>query len=93
MGFDANRVTESILVAEPPDKSVDSKTTFEKHYSIHEIATLWGLSVKTVRRLFDNEPGVIELANPETRFKRAYVTRRVPESVLLRVHRKLRRSA
>ena len=81
------------LTADSPGGSVESITTFERHYSIHDISVLWGLSEKTVRRLFENEPGVIELANAETRFKRGYVTRRVPESVLLRVHRKLRRAA
>jgi AraC-like DNA-binding protein len=67
--------------------------TFEKHYSINEISQLWGLSQKTVRRIFEKEPGVIELANPGSRHKRTYVTRRVPESVLRRVYRKLSKPA
>jgi hypothetical protein len=65
----------------------------QRHYSISEIAELWGLDEKTVRRLFASEPGVVELANEETRTKRSYVTRRIPESVLRRVHRRLTRSA
>ena len=65
----------------------------ERHYSIQEVAVLWNLSEKTVRRLFENEPGVIEIGNGESRFRRAYVTRRIPESVAQRVHRRLRRSA
>jgi hypothetical protein len=67
--------------------------TFEKHYSINEISHLWGLSQKTVRRIFEQEPGVIQLANHKSRFKRSYVTRRIPESVLRRVHRKLQKPA
>jgi hypothetical protein len=67
--------------------------TFEKHYSINEISHLWGLSQKTVRRIFEHEPGVIELANHRSRRKRTYVTRRIPESVLRRVHRKLQKPA
>jgi hypothetical protein len=93
MGTHLNGLTERNLGTDSLGGSVDSVTTFEKHYSIQDISVLWGLSEKTVRRLFENERGVIELANAETRFKRAYVTRRVPESVLLRVHRKLRRAA
>ena len=67
--------------------------TFEKHYSINEISELWGLSQKTVRRIFDEEPGVVELDNRRSRHKRAYVTRKIPESVVKRVHRKLQKSA
>jgi hypothetical protein len=33
----------------------------ERHYSIDEISTLWGLSHKTIPRIFPNEPGVVEL--------------------------------
>ena len=62
----------------------------EKHYSILEIAELWALSQRTVRRIFENEPGVIAWAHAETMRKRGYRTLRVPETVLQRVHRKLR---
>jgi len=67
--------------------------TFEKHYSINEISQLWGLSRRTIRRIFEQEPGIIELTNHKSRHKRAYVTRRVPESVLRRVHHKLQKTA
>jgi AraC-like DNA-binding protein len=67
--------------------------TLERHYSINEISRLWGLSQKTVRRIFEKEPGVLELANPRSRRKRTYVTRRIPESVLQRVYRKLQKPA
>ena len=65
----------------------------EKHYSIIEISKLWALSEKTVRRIFEREPGVILWGSAETRHKRGYRTLRVPETVLLRVHRKLRRAS
>jgi len=65
----------------------------ERHYSVQELAVLWNLSERTVRRLFEDEPGVIEIGSTESRFTRAYVTRRIPESVAQRVHRRLRRSA
>jgi len=81
----------------PPIPSEESgaitELSLQRHYSISEIAELWGLDEKTVRRLFASEPGVVELANEETRSKRSYVTRRIPESVLRRVHRRLTRSA
>ena len=60
----------------------------ERHYSVAEIAEMWGLSEKTVRRIFEEEDGVLQWGNPETRRKRGYITLRIPESVLLRVRRK-----
>ena len=59
----------------------------ERHYSVGEIAERWGLSEKTIRRMFENEEGVLQWGRPETRRKRGYITLRIPESVLLRVHR------
>jgi len=70
-----------------------TELSLQRHCSISEIAELWCLDEKTVRRLFASEPGVVELANEETRSKRSYITRRIPESVLRRVHRRLTRSA
>jgi hypothetical protein len=62
----------------------------EKHYSVPELARLWHLSEKTIRRMFENEPGVIVWGVAETRFKRRYRTLRIPATVVLRVHRQLR---
>jgi len=62
----------------------------EKHYSVWELAQLWGLSEKTIRRMFMDEPGVVKWGHDEGRFKRAYTTLRIPESVVQRVHRRLR---
>jgi hypothetical protein len=59
-----------------------------RHFSPLEIAELWGLSVDTVRRLFANEPGVLQISNPR-RGRRNYATMRIPEMVAARVHRKL----
>ena len=39
---------------------------FEKHYRVKELAGIWGLSPKTVTRLFEDEPGVIRVANEVT---------------------------
>ncbi len=59
----------------------------ERHYSVSEVAALWAISENTVRRIFDGENGVLRWGSPETTRKRAYQTLRIPESVLIRVHR------
>jgi TPP-dependent 2-oxoacid decarboxylase len=48
------------------------------------------LSEKTIRRMFEREPGVLCWGKSETRFRRGYRTLRIPETVMLRVHRQLR---
>jgi hypothetical protein len=61
-----------------------------RHYSPAEIAQLWGLSVDSVRKIVENEPGVLVLGNTEPRRgKRSYTTLRIPEPVAERVHRRL----
>src|SRR6516165_7019231 len=63
-------------------------TAFEKHYRVKDLAGLWGLSPKTVSRIFADEAGVIRVANDGTT-KRKYATLSLPESVASRVHEKL----
>lgn len=67
----------------------DSDKALEKHYSVGEVAKMWGWSQNTIRRMFANEPGILEWGTEETRFKRSYTTLRIPESVIARVHRRL----
>lgn len=62
----------------------------EKHYSVSDLAQLWGLSERTIRRMFFDEPGVVKWGHEERRFRRGYTTLRIPESVVQRVHRRLR---
>lgn len=76
-----------------PSPVVSIDLASEKHYSVIEIAKLWALSEKTVRRIFEREPGVIHWSTAERLHKRGYRTLRVPETVLHRVHRKLRRAS
>jgi hypothetical protein len=64
-------------------------TGTEKHYSIAEIATLWGLSERTIRRMLDREPGILVWGQPGDGKRRRRLTVRVPESVLLRIHSRL----
>jgi len=48
---------------------------------------------ETVRRMFENEEGVLLWGNPETRRKRGYITLRIPESVMMLVHLKREKRA
>src|SRR5436190_14300271 len=62
----------------------------QRHYSVAELGKLWNLSEKTIRRIFENEPGVLQWGKTETTSRRTYMTLRIPETVALRVHRRLR---
>jgi hypothetical protein len=62
--------------------------TFEKHYRVKELAGLWGLSARTVTRMFAKEAGVIRITNEGTG-KRKYVTLSIPQSVASQVHERL----
>ncbi|MGB2590958.1 MAG: hypothetical protein WAJ96_09935 [Candidatus Acidiferrum sp.] len=65
----------------------------EKHYTVTEIAKLWQFSIDTIRALFRNRPGVLKVGTGETRKKRAYISIRIPESILQQVHAELRKAA
>jgi transcriptional regulator GlxA family with amidase domain len=60
----------------------------EKYYTVAEVAELWKLSLDKVRRLFQDEPGVLVFENPGLISKRRYRTLRIPASVLERVYRR-----
>jgi hypothetical protein len=60
------------------------------HYTVRQIAELWGLSDDTIRNFFEKEPGVIAIGDGRsTGRRRRYVTLRIPEAVLERVHLRL----
>lgn len=64
---------------------VDSFT--ERHYTVAEIAEMWQLSLDKVRRIFQNEVGVLILQSPGRRKNvRPYKTLRIPASVAVRVY-------
>jgi hypothetical protein len=65
-------------------------SALERHFSVNEVAALWNVSDDTVRRLFRDEPGVLRIANPYSRLRRGYEVLRMPESVVVKVHEKLR---
>ena len=58
----------------------------ERHYSVKELAEMWGLSPAAIRRLFGNEPGVLRFGKEKKGHQRDYVTLRVPAHVAERVY-------
>ena len=57
----------------------------EQHYTEAEIAANWHVHRKRVHRMFDSVPGVLEFGEDSHR------SHRIPDSVMLGVHRDLRR--
>ena len=68
---------------------LEASAHIERHYAVTEIAEMWNLSADKVRELFEDEPGVLVIGERNPRHKRRYVTLRIPQSVLERVHRRL----
>jgi hypothetical protein len=79
-----------MLPSQTDKKPVQSEgihsVALERHYSVPEVAALWRVSEKTVRRLFDGEEGVLRWGHAETVRKRGYYNLRIPQSILVRVH-------
>lgn len=61
----------------------------ERHFTPSELARAWGVSAETVRQIFRNEPDVLRVGSNGSRDIRKYVLLRIPESVAVRVHRRL----
>lgn len=80
------------IIANSSENPLLSDECLEKHYSPEDVSSMWGISPRTVRRLFANEPGIIELGQSDSMKKRRYLTIRIPESVLMRVHRRLKKA-
>ena len=59
---------------------------FGRHFTAAELADLWKFDESTIRRMFQDEPGVFKIGKSKRRDgKRDYVTLRIPEAVALRV--------
>lgn len=67
--------------------------SLEKHYRYKDLRPLIGLSDRSLRRLFEQEPGVVVLPRQICRKKRKYETVLIPQSVVDRVLRRLTRVA
>lgn len=77
---------EQLRIAE----EIGTAAAMERHYTVQEIGEAWQLSVTTIARLFRDEPGVLKIGRgPSRRSRRSYLTLRIPQSVLERVHRRL----
>jgi predicted transcriptional regulator len=61
----------------------------DKHFKPEELAELWGVSSETIRSIFREEPGVLKIGKTGSKYKRGYVTLRIPEGVAERVHQRL----
>jgi hypothetical protein len=61
-------------------------------YSVKELAGLWGVSDETIRRLFEEEDGVLDIQTPRRSKskKRRYRNLRIPGHVALRVENRMR---
>jgi hypothetical protein len=68
---------------------IETSVHIERHYAVAEIAEMWSLSPDKVRALFENEPGVLLIGERSPKHKRRYVTLRIPQTVLERVHSRL----
>ena len=70
-----------------------SVTALERHLTPQELADLWNLHPSKIRRMFENESGVLRIGEPSRRvgrtLKRSYHTMRIPQSVAERVYKKL----
>ena len=71
--------------------AAETPTPAERHYAAAQVAELWQFNVETIRRLFQDEPGVVVLQAPVRKGRRPYKTIRIPQSVLERVHKRLQR--
>jgi len=61
---------------------------FEQHFEPSELAALWRLNSTTIRRMFQDHPGVLKIGKSNRRDgKRDYITLRIPKSVAERVYR------
>ena len=62
--------------------------TFEPHFTVAELSEQWSLSRDAVRRMFEDEPGVLKLGDKSRPGRRRYTTLRIPRSVAERVYRR-----
>jgi hypothetical protein len=73
-----------------PKPAKPTKPADERHYSPAELGEAWGLSADTIRLLFEQEPDVLIFGDAKgTRSKRRYRTIKIPESVVIRVKKRL----
>lgn len=72
-----------------PAPAGQAPVALERHYSAAELAERWGVCSQTIANIFGEVPGVIKYQAPTARGKRRRVTLRIPESIVIQVHKKL----
>lgn len=83
-------MTTALQSEKPADAAPVNAVSVQRHYSPAEIGEIWNLSPDCVRKIFENEPGVLVIGNPQPRRgKRSYTTLRIPQTVLERVHKRM----
>jgi hypothetical protein len=65
-----------------------SPDEFQVERAVAEIAAMWNLSKDAIRRMFQDESGVLVLGGHSSSRKRRYKTLRIPQSVLEKVYRR-----
>lgn len=65
-------------VAKPATPATDFD---QRHYSPNQLAGLWGVHASTIRRIFQDRPGVLKLSVTGSEMAHRYVSLRIPESV------------
>jgi hypothetical protein len=71
-----------------PARKGSSGPVSEPHYRVKDLAELWAVSEKTIRRIFSREDSVLKIGN-HAAGNRKCVTLSIPESVALRLHERL----
>ena len=71
-------------------KSQSNCSVEESFYTVAEVAEILKVSTDKVTRMFEDEPGVLDLGSPEKSHKRRYRVIRIPHAVFNRVIHKLR---
>lgn len=68
-----------------PIRIPSTVTMMEQHYSVRELADKWGFTLEYIRKLFQDEPGVLTTRSKNGK-KRGYGVLRIPASVAERVY-------
>jgi hypothetical protein len=86
---DVERLCEMVERTAVKKSQTESAHVPGSHYSVQELAALWGLGVDKIRELFANEAGVIKIQKPAKKGKQSYTTLRIPEAVAARVQKRM----
>lgn len=71
-----------------PVDSTSRVISLERHFKPRELAKIWAFDESTIRRWFEDEPGVLKIGRTVSRNgKRRKVSLRIPESIAEKVHR------